>query len=239
MTLQVSTLIDLLNSTLCAYLAVRLYRAYQQDPASRTLRNFFFTYVALTVAFVLLFVPRIFAAQQTQFLSVAFAFGNFAFLIASSFFGRIVLQFSRPHWIRPFVAGYHTLAVVCLGWSLASRAQPVVDVTTGITQWNVPLGVGILGGALLLLVLIPGAVLFFSRAIRTRDNHVVRVRSFTFAIGALLLTLTALTFYLATTEMLAIIGDLLSIGALLTIFLGVIYHRPRTIPPLHPNILAQ
>jgi hypothetical protein len=32
--------------------------------------------------------------------------------------------------------------------------------------------------------------------------------------------------------MLAIIGDLLSIGALLTIFLGVVYHRPRPIPPL-------
>lgn len=238
MTLQVSTLIDLLNSALCAYLAVRLYRAHQQDPASRTLRNFFFTYVALTIAFVLLFVPRMFAAQHTQFLSVAFAFGNFAFLVASSFFGRIVLQFSRPTWIRPFVAVYHSLALFCLGWSLINRAQPVVDATTGITQWNVPLGVGIFGGVLLVLVLIPGSVLFFSRAIRTRDNHVVRVRSLTFAIGALLLTLTAVAFYLASSEILAIMSDLLSIGALLTIFLGVIYHRPRVIPPLHPNPLT-
>lgn len=235
MAFPASTAIDIFNSALCAYLAVRLFRAHQQDPASRTLRNFFFTYASLTVAYVLLFVPRIFAAQQELFLSIAFAFGNFAFLISSSFFGRIVLQFTRPTWVKPFLAVYHTLAILCLGWSLVDRALPVVDATTGITQWNVPLGVGILGGVLLLLVLIPGAVLFFSRGIRTRDNHIVRVRSLTIGIGALLLTLTAVTFYLATTEVLAIIGDLLSIGALLTIFLGVIYHRPQVSPPLHPS----
>lgn len=235
MAFPASTSIDIFNSALCAYLAVRLFRAHLQDPASRTLRNFFFTYASLTVAYVLLFVPRIFAAQQEFLLSIAFALGNFAFLIASSFFGRIVLQFTRPTWVKPFLAVYHALAILCLGWSLVDRALPAVDATTGITQWNVPLGVGILGGALLLLVLIPGAVLFFSRGIRTRDNHVVRVRSLTIGIGALLLTLTAITFYLATTEMLAIIGDLLSIGALLTIFLGVIYHRPQASPPLHPS----
>lgn len=235
MTLQVSTFIDLLNSALCAYLAVRLYRAHQQDPGSRTLRNFFFTYVSLTLAYVLLFVPRIFASQQGLFLSISFAFGNFAFLVASSFFGRIVLGFTRPNWVKPFLVSYYALAVACLGWSLVDRALPVVDSTTGITQWNVPLGVGILGGTLLLLVLIPGAALFFSRGVRAHENHIVRVRSFTIGIGAILLTLTAITFYLAKSEMLAIIGDLLSIGALLTIFLGVIYHRPRVIPPLHPS----
>lgn len=233
MAFQVSTMIDLVNSALCVYLAARLYRAYQQDPKSLTLRNFSYTYVSLTVAYVLLFVPRIFAAQQGLFLSIAFAFGNFAFLIASSFFGRIVLAFTRPTWVKPFLTIYYTLATICLGWSLIDRALPVVDSTTGITQWNVPLGVGILGGFLLLLVLIPGAMLFFSRGVRIRDNHIVRVRSFTIGIGALLLTLTAITFYLATSETLAIIGDLLSIGALLTIFLGVIYHRPRPLPPLH------
>lgn len=226
MVFQVSTFIDILNSALCAYLAVRLHRAYRQDPASKTLRNFFFTYVALTVAFLFLFIPRTVAAQHQLFLSVAFALGSFSFLVAGSFFGRIVLQFTRPTWVKHFSTMYQGVAVACLAWSFFDRALPVVDPTTGITQWNVPLGVGILGGSMLLLVLIPGAVLFFSRGVRTRDNHVVRVRSFTIGIGTFLLTLTALTFYLATTEMQAIIGDLLSIGALLTIFLGVIYHRP-------------
>jgi len=232
MTFQVSTSIDLLNSALCAYLAVRLYRAHQQDPVSRTLRNFFFTYASLTLAYVFLFVPRVFASQQELFLSISFAFGSFAFLVASSFFGRIVLEFIRPKWAKPFIAFYHSLAVICLVWSLFDRALPVVDSTTGITQWNVPFGVGILSGFLLLIVLIPGIVLFFNRGIHTHDNHIVRVRSFTIGIGAMLLTLTAITFYLANSETLAIIGDLLSIGALLTIFLGVIYHRPRSLPPL-------
>ncbi len=236
MTLQISTSIDLLNAGLCAYLAVRLFRAHQQDPASGTLRNFFATYVSLTAAYVLLFVPRVFASQHVLFLSVAFALGSFAFLMASSFFARIVLQFTRPTWIKPFLMGYYALATVCLGWSLVVRALPAVDGTTGITQWNVPLGVGVLSGSLLLLVLIPGAVLFFNHGIHTHGNHIVRVRSFTIGLGALLLTLTAITFYLADSEMLAIIGDLLSIGALLTIFLGVIYHRPRPLPtlPSHP-----
>jgi len=232
MTLQVSTTIDLLNSALCAFLAVRLYRAHEQDPVSRTLRNFFYTYASLTVAYVLLFVPRMFASQQELFLSISFAFGSFAFLIASSFFGRIVLEFTRPTWIKPFLAVYYTLTIICLAWSLIDRALPMVDATTGITQWNVPIGVGALSGLLLLLVLIPGAVLFFNRGLHTHGNHIVQVRSFTIGIGALLLILTAVTFYLASSEMLAIIGDLLSIGALLTIFLGVVYHRPRPIPPL-------
>ncbi len=238
MTLQVSTVIDLFNSALCAYLAVRLYRAFKQDPTSRTLRNFLLTYVSLTAAYVLLFVPRIFVPQNQLFLGIAFALGNFAFFVASSFFGRIVLEFTRPTWVRPFVACYRTLALVCLGWSLLDRAKPVVDAATGITQWNVPLGVGIYGGSLLLLVLFPGAVLFFSRAFRTGSNHVVRVRSFTIGTGAVLLILTAATFNLATSEMLAIIGDLLSIGALLTIFLGVIYHRPHvpSAPQVPPSI---
>lgn len=236
MTIQVSTTIDLLNAALCAFLAVRLYRAHEQDPASRTLRNFFYTYVSLTAAYVLLFVPRMFASQQELFLSISFAFGSFAFLVASSFFGRIVLEFTRPTWIKPFLAGYHTLAVASLVWSLFDRALPMVDRTTGITQWNVPIGVGALSGFLLLLVLIPGAVLFFNRGIHTQGNHIVRVRSFTIGIGALLLVLTAITFYLASSEMLAIIGDLLSIGALLTIFLGVVYHRPRPLPPIQPNV---
>lgn len=235
MTFPVSIAIDLLNSALCAFLAVRLYRAYQRDPGSKTLRNFFLTYASLTVAYVLLFVPRMFASQHELFLSIAFALGNFAFLVASSFFGRIVLQFTRPTWVKPFLAIYYVLVIICLGWSLFDRALPVVDSTTGITQWNVPLGVGILGGTLLLLVLIPGAVLFFSRGVRIHDNHIVRIRSFTIGIGAILLILSAITFNLATTEMLAIIGDFLSIAALLTIFLGVIYHRSRVLPPLNSS----
>jgi hypothetical protein len=230
-----STVIDILNSTLCLYLAFRLYRASQRDPSSNTLRNFCYTYVALTLAYVLLFLPRLFAPQGALLLSAAFALGNFTFLVAGSFFGRIVLRFTRPASVRVFSVCYYALAAVCLGWSLVDRALPVVDASTGITQWNAPLGVGLLGGTLLLLVLIPGAVLFLSRGIRTRDNHIVRVRSITIGIGAILLILTAISFNLAKSEALAIIGDLFSISALLTIFLGVIYHRSSPVQPVQPH----
>ncbi|MEK7519121.1 MAG: hypothetical protein AAB424_02545 [Patescibacteria group bacterium] len=235
MAFQVSTTIDLANSALCVYLAARLYRAYLQDPKSLTLRNFSYTYVSLTMAYVLLIIPRLFASQQQLILGIAFAFGSFAFLIASSFFGQIVLAFSRPTWVKPFRLIYSTLAFLCLIWSLIDRAQPVVDVTTGITQWNVPVGVGAFSGFLLLIVLIPGVVLFFNRGIHTIGNHIVRVRSFTIGIGEMLLIFSAITFYLASSEILAIIGDLISIGALLTIFLGVIYHRPSPLPAPQPS----
>ncbi len=238
MVFQISPLIDLVNSGVCLYLAIRLYRAWQQDPGSRTLKHFACTYGFLTLAYVLLFVPRVLAAEQTLLLSIAFAFGNFAFLTACAFFGRIVLQFTRPTWERPVIFTYHALTIVCLVWALIQRAAPQTDVATGITQWNVQPGVGILAGALLLIVLIPGSILFLRRSVQARDNHIVRVRSLTIGIGGVLLALTAIIFYVAETEVLAVIGDLMSIGALLTVFLGVIYHRPRRLPPsaLHPHV---
>lgn len=235
MALQISTTIDLVNSGVAAYLAVRLFRAWHQDPASRTLKNFAYTYALLTLAYVTLFVPRLLASEQTALLGIAFAFGNFFFLTACAFFGRIVVQFTRPLWVRPYAIVYHILTLACLAWALIQRAAPVTDSVTGITQWNVNPGVGALGGLLLLVVLIPGSVLFLHRGALARDNHIVRVRSLTIGIGGVLLALTAITFYLAETETLAVIGDLMSIGALLTVFLGVIYHRPRKLPPLPPS----
>ncbi len=235
MALQISTTIDLVNSGVAAYLAIRLLRAWHQDPASRTLKNFAYTYIFLTLAYVTLFVPRLLASGETTLLGIAFAFGNFFFLTACAFFGRIVVQFTRPLMVRPVIMVYHFLAVACLVWALIQRATPVTDPITGITQWNVDPGVGALGGLLLLIVLIPGSVLFLHRGVLARDNHIVRVRSLTIGIGGVLLALTAITFYLAETETLAVIGDLMSIGALLTVFLGVIYHRPHRLPALPPS----
>ncbi len=230
MALQISTTIDLLNAGVCVYLGVRLYRASQQDPASKTLHNFFLIYVYLTLAYVLLVVPRMLASQQTTFLGVAFAFGNACFLMAASFFTRIVLRFTKPKWVRVVIAGYHVLIAGEFLWSLLKLAQPDMDPATGITNWNVNLGVGTLSGILLLIVLIPGAILFMHKGLRTADNHVVRIRSITISIGAMLLIVSLIVFYLASSEVVAVIGDLASIGALLTVFLGVIYHRPPPLP---------
>lgn len=239
MALQISTTIDLLNCGVSFYLAVRLYRAWQQDPASQTLKNFAYTYGFLTAAFAILFVPRIFASAQTDLLGYCFAFGNFCFLLASAFFGRIVLQFTKPGWKRPFMMVFLPLSLAGLVLALVQRAQPVVDATTGITQWNAQFLPGVLSAALLIAVLIPGATLFLLRGLQTRDNHVVRVRSLTIGAGGFLLVCTAATFYLAGTETMAILSDFLSIAALLTVFLGVLYHRPRPLPhnPLPPHTL--
>jgi hypothetical protein len=107
----------------------------------------------------------------------------------------------------------------------------MVDAATGITSWNVQAAVGVYTGVLMILVLIPGAIFFIHRGWHEKINHVVRVRSITIGVGAALIMVTAITFYLASTETIAILGDLFSITALLTVFLGVVYHRPQKLPP--------
>ena len=128
----------------------------------------------------------------------------------------------------------HVLIAVGFLWSLIQRATPIVDSVTGITSWNVNLGVGIYYAFLLLAILIPGAILFLHKGVQAKDSHVVRVRSITIGIGGILLIITAAIFYFANTETLAIIGDLASIAALLTVFLGVAYHRPTKQPAVNP-----
>jgi hypothetical protein len=232
MSLQVSTIIDLTNAGVTAYLAIRLYKAITQDPKSQSLKNFFIIYTCLSIAYVLLFVPRIFASGQTQLLGYSFAAGNIFFILATAFYGKLILFFTKPNWAKAYFVTYAILAGLGLVRSIYAPAKPMIDTATGITNWNVDFALGIYFGVMMLAVLIPGTILFLKRGIQSKDNHVVRMRSITIGIGTLLLIFSAVIFYLANTETLAIMGDLFSIGALLTVFLGVIYHRPRQLPPI-------
>lgn len=234
MNIPISTTVDLVNALVCGYLAIRLGRAMHQDPASRMIRYFFYTYAALTTAYAFLTVPRLFASQQTELLGYAFSFGIFCFLIATAFFSRVVLTYAMPGWARPFFPVYLGLSIIASIWLLIDRAKPVVDSATGITNWNTDPAVGLFTAILFLIVLLPGAILFLRQAILAKDNHIVRVRSFTIGLGSLFLATSAALVFSANTEVLAVIGDFFSTGALLIIFLGVAYHRPKILPPLPP-----
>jgi len=230
MALQFSTIIDLTNAGVCAYLVLRLHRAANQDSSSQTVKNFLYTYGSLTAAYVLLFMPRIIAGDQTAILGYSFAIGNFFFLLACGFLGKIMVFFSKPAWVKRYFVTFLVLTGIGLVRSVYEPARPVVDSTTGITNWNVDLASGIYFGILMLAILIPGVIFFIKRGIQAKDNHIVRVRSLTVGVGILLMIFSAVIFYLAASETVAIIGDLFSIGALLTVFLGVIYHRPQFLP---------
>ncbi|MFA6587961.1 MAG: hypothetical protein WCT08_02730 [Patescibacteria group bacterium] len=235
MALQVSTIIDLTNAGVTGYLAFRLYSAFVQNPKSQTLKNFFYLYSMLAIAYIFLFVPRIIASDQTRFLGYSFAVGNCFFLIAAAFYGKIILFFTKPQWAKKFFVIFLILTGIGLVRAFYEPAKPFVDSTTGITNWNVDLALGIYYGIMILAILIPGIIFFLTRGIQAKTNHVVRIRSNTIAIGTILLIFTVITFYLANTETLAILGDLFSVAALLTVFLGVIYHRPKPIPQIMPN----
>ena len=232
MQLQISTTVDVLNAAFCAYLAIRLGKAMHQDTSSRMLRYFFYSYCALTTAYCLLTVPRIFASEHVEFLGTAFSFAMLCFLLGSAFFSKVVLAYTLPHWTRPFFPIYLVLTFVAFVWLLVAPAQPVVDSATGITSWNADMGAGLFTGALFLIVLLPGAVLFMRQSILAKANHVVRVRSYTISLGATFLGASAVLVFLGTTEIHAVVSDFFSIAALLIIFLGVAYHRPKQLPLL-------
>lgn len=235
MNLPISTTVDLINAVVCGYLAVRLGRAMHQDPASRMLRYFFYTYVSLTIAYTLLTVPRLIANQHTDFLGYAFSFGMLFFLLANASFSRVVLAYALPRWARPFFPLYLGLSVVACLWLLFALAAPVVDPSTGITNWNADPAAGLYTATLFLIVLLPGAILFLRQAMLAKNNHIVRIRSLTIGLGSIFLATSAALVFSANTEVLAVISDFFSIGALLIIFLGVAYHRPKALPPLPPT----
>lgn len=232
MQIPISTAVDLVNAAVCAYLAIRLGRAMHQDPSSRMLRYFFYSYCALTTAYSLLTIPRIFASQETTFLGIAFSLGMLCFLLGNAFFSKVVLAYTLPQWARPLFPIYLALSFVAFGWLFVARATPVVDTTTGITSWNADTAAGIFTAILFLIVLLPGAMLFIRQALVAKENHVVRVRSYTIGLGAAFLGTSAALVFLGTTEIHAVVSDFFSIAALLIIFLGVAYHRPKQLPLL-------
>lgn len=234
MFLPISTIVDLVNAGVSAYLAVRLGGAMHQDPSSRMLRYFFYTYCALTVAYVFQTVPRIFSSQEVELLGITFSIATLCFLVAAAFFSRVILTYTLPRWVRPFFPLYLVLACVTFIWSLASPAAPIVDRITGITNWNPDPGVGVLASVLFLLVLVPGAILFIRQALLAKQNHIVRVRSLTIGVGSACLAASAVILFLATSETLAVSSDFLSSGGMLIIFLGVAYHRPKQLPLVSP-----
>ncbi|MEK7631258.1 MAG: hypothetical protein AAB445_00120 [Patescibacteria group bacterium] len=233
MALPISTLVDLANAGVCVYLAMRLARAMHQDPGSRMVRYFFYTYSALTAAYFFLTVPRIFDSQNTDFLGYAFGIGVAFFLLANAFYGRVVLAYTFPRVTRWFFPGYLCLAALAVALLLVDLAAPIVDTSTGITNWNPSAGAGLYTATLFLLVLLPGAILFLWQGARAKANHIVRVRAYTIGIGSTFLAFSAVITFRTSTEIVAVLGDFFSIAGLLTIFLGVAYHRPTRLPPLN------
>jgi hypothetical protein len=228
MILPVSTTIDVLNAVVTGVLAYRLFRAYQQEPHSITLRSFFAAYICLMFAYIFLSSSRIFFSHDQGVLATSFTIGNGFFLLTLAFFSRVVLTFALPKFRQPFFILALSIVAIAFFWSMFSPAQPITDLSTGITSWNITIVPAILSGLLVLSVLLPSSFLFIRRGLAAKGNQVVRVRSLSLGIGSFLYICSGVFFYATNTETLMAINDLLSIFALFIIFLGVAYHR--TVP---------
>jgi len=231
MIFPISTTIDVLNAVVTGVLAYRLFRAYQLEPNSVTLRSFLIAYLCLMFAYIFLSSSRIFFSNDQGVLATSFTIGNGFFLLTLAYFSRVVLTFALPKFRQPFFVLALTIVATAFIWSMFSPAQPITDPTTGITSWNITLVPAILSGLLVLSVLLPSSFLFIRRGLAAKGNRVVRVRSLSLGIGSFLYICSGVFFYATNSETLAAINDLLSIFALIIIFLGVAYHRSVTNPP--------
>lgn len=104
---------------------------------------------------------------------------------------------------------------------------PVYNQATGITDWNINPLFGTMTSILFLIVLVPSSLFFFYQGIKTRDR-VVRIRSVWIAFGLALLLIAASTYYTAGTLALALLSDIFSLCAFLSVFVGVYYKRTAT-----------
>ncbi len=225
MPLPISPTIDALNCLLSVYLGVRLWRAAKLNPESQSLRWFAYTYGFLTLAYAALALPRFFDKQNEGLLIASFTFGNACFLVAAAFFSQVIFSFTLTRYRKPVFIVAMVLVGIAVLAAILQPGLPLHDVQTGITRWNAPPVAGAISGAFLIVVLLASGALFFRRAVQA-NSYVVRVRSLTIGFGSILLLATAVIFYAATTEVLAVTGDGMSIAALLTVFFGAVYHRP-------------
>ncbi|MFA5135024.1 MAG: hypothetical protein WC505_04555 [Patescibacteria group bacterium] len=230
MNLPITPIIDLCNSIICAYCSYRLFRSYHRDRQAPVLLYFAQGYASLIIAYLMFSIPRIAVPEESFVLGVSFIISQSFLYLAIAFFAKVGTFFINVQMVQRAFWSVVILSTIVVLFSIVYFSYPIHDLETGITDWNIHPFVGIGSFVIFAGVLLPSAVLFFRQGLRSQER-IVKIRSTVIAGGLILLIITAFTYYTATSEIVALTSDLLSLLSFLIIFFGVIYKRGSNPPP--------
>jgi len=226
MGIPISPLIDLLNAAICAFCGYRLFRSYQKDKQILVFLFFSQAYLALVFAYIFLVIPRLFLVDNSLYIGIGFVLAQASMYFAVVYFSKVTFFFIKPKWMMRVFWAVLSVSIVAIVLNVLFFEYPSYDIGTGITSWNTHPVVSIISIVVFLGVLLPSSIYFLQHGFRSSDR-VVRIRSSAIGVGLLFLMITAYTYYTATTQMAALISDLLSLLTYLIIFFGVVYRRDR------------
>lgn len=230
MNLPITPIIDLVNSILCAYCSYHLFRSYYRDRKATVLLYFAQGYSSLIIAYLIFSIPRLVVPEESFVLGVSFVISQAFLYLASAFFAKVGMFFINVQWVRRAFWFIVILSAIVVLFSIVYFSYPIHDLETGITDWNIHPFVGIGSFVILAGVLLPSAVIFYRQGFRSKER-IVKIRSIAIASGLVLLVITAFVYYTATSAIVALTSDLLSLLSFLIIFFGVIYKRGSYHPP--------
>jgi len=226
-------IIDLLNSFLCGVCGIILYRSYQRYPKNVVLQYFAHGYFSLVVAYIFFSIPRIAVPEESFVLGIAFIIAQSFLYLAIAHFSKVTTFFINVQLVRRVFWFVIIAAIIATALNVVYFGYPEHDVTTGITDWDIHPVVGVASTVILASVLLTSSIYFLWHGFRSKDK-IVKRRSAAIGIGLILLTITAYTYYSATTQITALLSDFLSLISFLIIFFGVIYKRGSASLP-HPK----
>ena len=231
MTFPLSPAIDLLNSVLCIFCAWKLHRSYLNDPGNQVIKFFATGYFFIIFAYVSFSLPRLIVPDNSLAIGVGFLIAHVFLFLSTAYFVKVTTFFFKSDVHKLFFWIFIILAAGALAIGVIRFQEPIYDSATGITNWNMDPLFSTVTSILFLLVLVPSSLFFFYQGIKTREK-IVRIRSIWIAFGLALLLVAAATYYTATTQLLALVSDILSFSSFLSVFIGVYYKRtnPGTMP---------
>lgn len=220
--IPITPLIDLTNSILCLFCALKLSKSYKKDKSDQVIKYFYFAYISLFVAYIFFSLPRMFFPLNSSVIGFGFIFAHIFLFLATGYFLIVSIYFINHEINKNLFYIFLFLSACVIVFILIRFPHPINNQETGITDWNIDQTVGLLITALFLIVLIPGAIVFFYQGFRSKLN-LVKVRSLLIGCGLILLIIAAATFYSAKTQKEALISDIFSLSSFFVIFLGVYY----------------
>lgn len=203
---------------------MKLFRSWQQDRKQLVLLFFGQAFAALVIAYLFFSIPRLVAPNNVTAIAVGFVIAQALLYVAVAYFAKVTSFFIKSD-ITNRVFGYVIFfGMIAFFLSIVYFNEPFYDKVTGLTDWNIHPVVGWSSLIIFAGVLIPSIIIFAWQGFKT-SNKVVRIRSLLIAVGLLFLTVTAYTYYNATSFEAAFTSDMLSLMSFLIIFFGVIYRR--------------
>ncbi|MFA6098910.1 MAG: hypothetical protein WCV50_05175 [Patescibacteria group bacterium] len=225
MALFITNFINVANAIICGVCSLILYRSYLKGGGRNPVILYFSKgYFSTVFSFIFFSFPFIFTPHNSYYIGIGFMIANAFFYVAIAYFSKVTMFFinikwaARAFWVVIFLSAIATLLnIFYLGY-------PTYNSVTGIINWDINPVVGISSLIIFGGVLFPSAIFFLRQGWRSQEK-IVRARSLIIGSGLTLLTVTALTYYIATTPLVAFISEVFSLFSFLIIFFGILYKR--------------